>query len=78
VDDRYVVWYVLDAECVKQLYIYDTQTGAEPMHLSIPLNMRVDHGMYLANGKVMLLTDTGPCVIVCVDLATGGITTLQN
>lgn len=78
VDDRYVVWYILDAESVKQLYIYDTQTGAEPMHLSVPQNMHVDHGMYLANGKAMILMETGPCVIACVDLATGEVTTLQN
>ena len=79
VDDRYVVWYILDNENVKHLSIYDTQTGAEPLQLSIPVNMRVDHGMYLADGKAWILTDSGRhSTIVCVDLATGETSTLQN
>lgn len=66
-------------EHIKHLYIYNTQTGAEPLQLSIPVNMRIDHGMYLADSKAWLLTESGRhSTITCVDLATGEITTLQN
>lgn len=64
---------------IKHLRIYDTQTGADPLQLSIPVNMRIDSGMYLADGKVWLLTESGRhATITCIDLATGETSTLQN
>ena len=66
---------------IKHLYIYDTQAGPEhqPLQVSIPVEMRIDRGMYLADGQAMILTTDGRHpAIACVALATGAVTTLTK
>lgn len=67
---------------VKRLCIYDTQAGSEdqPLHVTIQVDMRIDRGMYLANGAAYVLTGTEGkhAEIAVVDLATGTVSTLRK
>lgn len=68
-------------EHIKHLYIFDTKGDSnEPLCVEVPVDLRIDRGMCLVNGTAVILTDEkwGHSILICIDLATGEMTTLQN